>query len=78
MMVSYDAEADAVYIQLADVISAGEVAKTVPSDPREIDGMINLDFDANGRLLGIEVLDARLLLPASLLVPGHWTPQRTS
>jgi len=29
--------------------------------------MVNLDVDAEGRLLGIEVLDARRLLPTALL-----------
>ena len=29
--------------------------------------MINLDFDADGRLYGMEVLDARQLLPAEFL-----------
>ena len=30
--------------------------------------MINLDFDADGRLIGIEVLDASKFLPLELLV----------
>lgn len=36
-------------------------------DTREIDGMINLDFDDDGRLLGIEIMDARSKLPLEVL-----------
>lgn len=66
MRLSYDAEADAAYIYFTE-IGAGGVARTVPIDPSEIDGMINLDFDAEDHLLGIEVLDASRYLPAELL-----------
>ena len=38
-----------------------------PCDPGEVDGMINLDFDGDMRLLGVEVLDARAKLPQYLL-----------
>jgi uncharacterized protein YuzE len=38
-----------------------------PCDPREVDGEINLDFDSEGRLLGIEVLDASKMLPDEVL-----------
>jgi uncharacterized protein YuzE len=67
MKVTYDSAADAAYIYLVDRIDAGEVAKTYPCDPREVNGEINLDFDSQGRLLGIEVLDASRYLPQSLL-----------
>jgi len=67
MRVKYDASADAAYIYLLPEIAAGGVERTVPVDPREVDGMINLDFDSDGRLVGIEVLDAsRLLSPDTL------------
>lgn len=66
MNVKYDAQADAAYIQLADAIGARGVAKTYPCDPIEA-GMINLDFDQEGRLLGIEILGASKILPAELL-----------
>ncbi len=69
MRVTYDADVDAAYIYLAAEIPAGGVARTVPVDPREIDGMINLDFDAEGRLVGIEVLDASRFLSPQLLRP---------
>lgn len=64
---TYDPEADAAYIQLVEEIGAGGVAKTVGCDPAEVGGMINLDFNSEGRLLGIEVLDASQLLPREML-----------
>ncbi|WP_185011044.1 DUF2283 domain-containing protein [Crossiella cryophila] len=36
-------------------------------DPIEVDGMINLGFDGDGRLIGIEVLAATSKLPRRLL-----------
>jgi uncharacterized protein YuzE len=65
--ISYDASADAAYIGLADEIGVGGVAFTYGCDPAEVDGMIHLDFGADGRLVGIEVLDASSKLPPELL-----------
>ncbi len=45
----------------------GEAASTYSCDPAEVDGLTNLDFDASGRLLGVEVLDASRKLAAELL-----------
>lgn len=67
MRVTYDADADAAYIYLVDQIGAGGVERTVPVDPSEAGGMINLDFDVSGYLVGIEVLDASSFLPPELL-----------
>jgi len=67
MRATYEEEANAAYIYLADRIDAGGVKFTYPCDPSEVHGMINLDFDAAGRLVGIEVLDARHKLPSALL-----------
>lgn len=64
---TYDPEADAVYVYFADEILAGGVNKTYPCDPLEVDGMINLDFDRDGRLIGLEVLGAKGKLPPELL-----------
>lgn len=66
---TYGRDADAVYIQLEDEIGAtyGGVAHTYACDPIEVGGQINLDFDADSRLLGIEVLDASVMLPAEFL-----------
>ena len=66
---TYDRDTDAVYIQLVDEIgnTYGGVKKTYACDPIAVDGMINLDFDLDGRLLGIEILDASAMLPAEFL-----------
>jgi uncharacterized protein YuzE len=67
MHVTFDPAANAAYIQLVEEIGPGGVAKTYPCDPREVGGMINLDFDSGGRLLGIEVLGARSMLTQVVL-----------
>ena len=67
MRLRYDRHADAAYIQLAEHIGLGGVDHTYLCDPQEVGGMINLDFDAEGRLVGVEVLDASLYLPVELL-----------
>jgi uncharacterized protein YuzE len=67
MRIEYDAKVDAAYIYLVEEIGAGSVAMTYPCDPLQVNGEINLDFDAGGRLLGVEVLDASRFLPKSLL-----------
>ena len=67
MRITYDSEADAAYIQLSDTILPGGVAMTVPCDPREVGGMIHLDFNTDGILIGIEVLGAASKLPRELL-----------
>lgn len=67
MNIKYDPLADAAYIQLVEEIGPGGVAKTYLCDPAEVGGMINLDFDSAGRLIGVEVLDASKLMPVELL-----------
>ena len=64
MRVAYDAEADAAYLYLK-AIAPAEVAKTVEGEGDAAG--INLDFDAEGRLIGIEVLEAGGRLPGELL-----------
>ena len=49
---SYDPEADAMFIWLGP-----EGVK--PAETREISPGVMLDYDADGQLLGIEVLDVR-------------------
>lgn len=67
LRVTYDSEANAAYIYFVPEIESGGVARTVPVDGGDHPWMVNLDVDSDGRLLGIEVLDARRLLPPSLL-----------
>lgn len=65
MRVTYDPKADAAYIYLGS--KEAKAKKTYPCDPLEVNGMINLDFDENGILIGIEILDARAKLPKEIL-----------
>jgi len=67
MKVRYDPSADAAYINLTE---GGELASfgfTYTCNAAEVGGQINLDFDVTGRLMGIEVLQASMKLPKSLL-----------
>jgi uncharacterized protein YuzE len=64
--ITFDKEADAIYIYFTEIGVAG-VNRTYLCDPKENDGMINLDFDQNDRLVGIEILDASKKLPQDLL-----------
>jgi uncharacterized protein YuzE len=66
MKIKYDKSADAAYLYLKDSIGVGEVAKTYCCDPVEVQGQINIDFDADGRLVGIEILDASTRLPPEI------------
>ena len=45
----------------------GEIKKTYACDPKAVNGMINLDFNGSGRLVGIEVVDASKKLAKDLL-----------
>lgn len=66
MRITYDRSADAAYIHLVS-FKPGGAAKTYTCDPAEIKGMINLDFNADDQLIGIEILGASKRLPAMLL-----------
>ena len=67
MRVTYDRASNAVYIYLKERSQECKVAKTYLCDPIEVNGQINLDFDGNNVLIGIEVLDADKMLPEELL-----------
>ena len=67
LQITYDAKANAAYVYLTDPQVKQKVSHTYPCNPIEVDGMINLDFDADGRLIGVEVLDARAKLPQYVL-----------
>jgi uncharacterized protein YuzE len=58
---TYDPEADAVYIYLG----RGKVAET------RDDGPFTYDVDKSGRILGIEILAA-----SKVLAPGRWNKAR--
>lgn len=62
-----DRSVDALYVYLDDYIKPGGVAKNYPCDPIKVGGMINLNFDENGVLIGIEILGASTKVPQRLL-----------
>jgi uncharacterized protein YuzE len=77
MLITFDRQADAAYVYLVDTIEPGEVAATdfanIPLD----NAPINVDFDFDGRVLGIEILGARRVLrAASRLVPAEGQRKR--
>ena len=57
MKLEYDKEADAAYIYLENSIKNGEAKKTI-----ELNDNIIVDFDAKGRMLGVEILNASKVL----------------
>ena len=61
MKITYDPEADAVYIYLCREVRQPKTQK--------VNGDIYLDFDEEGHLVGIEVLDASRRLDLSALLP---------
>ena len=64
--ISYDEETDNAYIYLSK-IGQGEITETITYDdlPSNIKGDINLDFDKNGMLRGIEIIGAKKVLPSN-------------
>lgn len=66
LVCTYDSEANAAYVYLQHPIAAGEAAaQVVPFDPEH--GMFNLDLNADGHILGLEIVGAREHLPPALL-----------
>lgn len=65
--VEYDGLADAVYVRLVSVVRPGEATKTCSVAPSDENGLVNVDFDSSGRMLGIEVLDAASRLASEVL-----------
>ncbi len=63
MRIEYDKEVDAGYIYLVDTIDEGEAVKTI-----ELDSNIILDFDKEGKLLGIEDLNVSKVLKKDVLI----------
>jgi uncharacterized protein YuzE len=62
MEISYDKDADAVYIRFVK----GSFARN-----RKIDDLTILDLDKEGRLLGIEILEASKRIPRQSLAELH-------
>ena len=63
---TYDRSADAAYSNISPRITFGEAVR---QDVHEIDGRgeVILDFDKDGKLLGVEILGAKSLLRPSTL-----------
>lgn len=61
-----DSEADAAYFPIAPSIGAGEAVENVIIERPQ--GTIILDFDVQGRILGVEVVGARALLTPPTIV----------
>jgi uncharacterized protein YuzE len=55
---TYDAEAKAAYVYLVDPIAPGEAKR----QEVVLDGQVVLDLDEHGKLLGVEIIYADLLL----------------
>jgi uncharacterized protein YuzE len=63
---TYDSEANAAYFGVEDNVAEGSAVENVVIE-RPGRGDIVLDFDADGHLLGIEVIGATELLCAAVL-----------
>ena len=63
LRLTWDAEVDAGYLPLSEIGPGDAVTEEIVASPVTGIGPIVLDFDARGRLLGIEFLDERSLPP---------------
>ena len=57
MYIERDAEYNLLYLSFKDELQRGEVSET-----KEVSPGINLDFDLNGKLLGIEIVNTKTVL----------------
>lgn len=74
---SYDWDADAAYIYLVEKINHGEVVRSCVADIAMDNAAIMIDLDAEGRVLGIEVLGASQALRAETLQSLGAAPARS-
>jgi len=68
MKVRYDARVDAAYIVLRPDDERAAFDFTYSCDQGEVGGEINIDFDVDGRIIGIEVLRASKMLHRSMII----------
>ena len=59
MKIEYDKNADAVYIYFKNIVE-GEIVQTI-----SLNESVNIDLNAEGKTLGIEILDASKNLPSN-------------
>jgi uncharacterized protein YuzE len=65
--IKYERGTDAAYLHLVDEVRPGEAVRQIVVADVRLTGEVVLDFDATGKLLGIEVLGASgLLRPETL------------
>ena len=62
MKLKYDKEADVAYLYLKYPIKDGEAKKTV-----EVNENVFIDYDASGKLLGVEILNAKKVLNKKII-----------
>jgi uncharacterized protein YuzE len=67
MNLTYDGDADAAYVYLVNSIGPGEVAQTRAAMLDFDRAFITFDFDANGKILGLEILGASRILSEQTL-----------
>jgi len=70
MRMTFDSAADAAYLAVEPDIRGGSAMENVVVE-REGRGDIVLDFDAEGRLLGVEVIGASALLSPAVLAAAE-------
>lgn len=63
MKITYDPEADALYIELRDAR---------PADSMDIEEGVTVDLDREGHIIGLEVLDASKRMTPQELVNIHY------
>lgn len=74
MRITYDADADAAFVYLVDVIDAGQVTQSPMCDLEIREGAVILALDTEQHLLGIEILGASRLLSAETLAAASAGP----
>lgn len=76
MKATYSQDVDVAYLQLVESMGEGESARSIVA-VREVndDGPVelNIDLDVQGRLIGIEVLNASAALRPETLATFAWT-----
>jgi uncharacterized protein YuzE len=63
MKITYDPEADALYIELRDA---------PPADSMDIEEGVTVDLDGEGHIIGLEVLDASKRMTSEELANIHY------
>jgi len=66
MRIEYDKEVDAAYLYFVHPLKPGQSKKTA-----KVNADINLDFDKNGKLLGVEILNAKKHLDRKIILEAQ-------